>query len=167
MTKCFLPSIDDSLVTTLDSQFSFPELDRDEPDHPQNGPNSAPSMEECNELLELAAQGGIQFVRATEDGRYEVIAENTFVCEATLSARTIIDAFSVYLTFKAKNWHVTSARGEDNNNKIRWRNNSIDSWREIGSIFNGGYLVLLPLRKLVRYWVESLSGARIYIIFTW
>lgn len=32
--------------------------------------------EDCNELLELAAQGGIQFVRATEDGRYEVMTNS-------------------------------------------------------------------------------------------
>lgn len=32
--------------------------------------------DDCNELLELAAQGGIQFVRATEDGRYEVMTNN-------------------------------------------------------------------------------------------
>lgn len=61
----------DDLVTALDSQFSLsephPDADR------QNGANSTASMDECNELLELAAQGGIQFVRATEDGRYEVI----------------------------------------------------------------------------------------------
>ncbi|KAH0547418.1 hypothetical protein KQX54_019236 [Cotesia glomerata] len=34
------------------------------------------SMNDCNELLELAAQGGIQFVRATEDGRYEVMSNS-------------------------------------------------------------------------------------------
>lgn len=33
-------------------------------------------MNDCNELLELAAQGGIQFVRATEDGRYEVMSNS-------------------------------------------------------------------------------------------
>jgi len=59
-------------VTALDPQFSLPELNRNEPVR-QNGSNSTPSMDECNELLELAAQGGIQFVRATEDGRYEVM----------------------------------------------------------------------------------------------
>lgn len=63
---------DNSLVTTLDSQLSFPEFDHDEPNHRQNGPNLPPSIDDCNELLELAAQGGIQFVRAMEDGRYEV-----------------------------------------------------------------------------------------------
>lgn len=51
-----------------------------------NGPlsdsmhNSSDSHEsnsdECSELLELAAQGGIQFVRATEDGRYEVMSSS-------------------------------------------------------------------------------------------
>lgn len=65
-----LPS--DDLVTALDSQFSPTVLNRNEPDR-QNGPSSTTSMDECNELLELAAQGGIQFVRATEDGRYEVM----------------------------------------------------------------------------------------------
>lgn len=62
----------DHLVTALDSQFSPSVLNRNEPDR-QNGPSSTTSMDECNELLELAAQGGIQFVRATEDGRYEVM----------------------------------------------------------------------------------------------
>ncbi|XP_014475328.1 PREDICTED: uncharacterized protein LOC106744805 [Dinoponera quadriceps] len=66
----------DDLVTTLDSQFSLSELNHDEPDHRQSCPNSAPSMEDCNELLELAAQGGIQFVRATEDGRYEIMTNS-------------------------------------------------------------------------------------------
>lgn len=62
----------DDLVTALDSQFSPAVLNRNEPNR-QNGPSSTTSMDECNELLELAAQGGIQFVRATEDGRYEVM----------------------------------------------------------------------------------------------
>ncbi|KAH0950916.1 hypothetical protein HN011_002475 [Eciton burchellii] len=65
----------DGLVTALDPQFSLPELNRNEPVR-QNGSNSTPSMDECNELLELAAQGGIQFVRATEDGRYEVMTSS-------------------------------------------------------------------------------------------
>jgi len=65
-------SSSDHLVTALDSQFSPSALNRNEPDR-QNGPSSTTSMDECNELLELAAQGGIQFVRATEDGRYEVM----------------------------------------------------------------------------------------------
>lgn len=34
------------------------------------------SIDDCNELLELAAQGGIQFVRATDDGRYEVMSNS-------------------------------------------------------------------------------------------
>lgn len=73
-------------MTALDSQFSFSEFDRDEPVHHQNGPNSAPSIEDCNELLELAAQGGIQFVRATEDGRYEVTRKQlSHGCEAPLN----------------------------------------------------------------------------------
>lgn len=59
-------------MTALDTQFSLSEPDPDEVNH-QNSANSTPSIDECNELLELAAQGGIQFVRATEDGRYEVI----------------------------------------------------------------------------------------------
>nr|XP_012221938.1 PREDICTED: uncharacterized protein LOC105671946 [Linepithema humile] len=66
---------EDDLVTALDSQFSFSELNHNELDRP-NGPNSAPTMDDYNELLELAAQGGIQFVRATEDGRYEVMTSN-------------------------------------------------------------------------------------------
>lgn len=78
--KCFRQSVplhfyillSDDLVTALDSQFSVSELHPDEADC-QNSVNSTPSLDECNELLELAAQGGIQFVRATEDGRYEVI----------------------------------------------------------------------------------------------
>ncbi|XP_024867508.1 uncharacterized protein LOC112451832 [Temnothorax curvispinosus] len=65
----------DDLVTALDSQFSPSVLNRNEPDR-QNGPSSTTSMDECNELLELAAQGGIQFVRATEDGRYEVMTNS-------------------------------------------------------------------------------------------
>ncbi|KMQ94469.1 fez family zinc finger protein 2 [Lasius niger] len=65
----------DDLVTALDSQFSLSELHPDEADR-QNGANSTPSMDECNELLELAAQGGIQFVRAMEDGRYEVMTSS-------------------------------------------------------------------------------------------
>lgn len=67
-------SLVDDLVTALDSQFSFSELNHNELDR-QNGPNSAPTMDDYNELLELAAQGGIQFVRATDDGRYEVMQE--------------------------------------------------------------------------------------------
>ncbi|XP_029658905.1 uncharacterized protein LOC115232889 isoform X4 [Formica exsecta] len=65
----------DDLVTALDSQFSLSELHPDEAVR-QNSANSTPSMDECNELLELAAQGGIQFVRATEDGRYEVMTSS-------------------------------------------------------------------------------------------
>lgn len=61
----------ESLVTALDSQFTYNMPARNEPDR-QNGPVVSSAMEDCNELLELAAQGGIQFVRATEDGRYEV-----------------------------------------------------------------------------------------------
>lgn len=38
-------------------------------------PNDSQS-DDCSELLELAAQGGIQFVRATEDGRYEVMTNS-------------------------------------------------------------------------------------------
>ncbi|XP_011865272.1 PREDICTED: uncharacterized protein LOC105560626, partial [Vollenhovia emeryi] len=68
-------SSSDDLVTALDSQFSPSALNRNEPDR-QNGPSSTTSMDECNELLELAAQGGIQFVRATEDGRYEVMTNS-------------------------------------------------------------------------------------------
>lgn len=59
-------------MTALDSQFTYSESVRNEPDR-QNGPVVSSAMEDCNELLELAAQGGIQFVRATEDGRYEVM----------------------------------------------------------------------------------------------
>ncbi|KAL6268477.1 hypothetical protein P5V15_001610 [Pogonomyrmex californicus] len=65
----------DDLVTALDSQFSPSMLNRNEPDR-QNCPNSTTSIGECNELLELAAQGGIQFVRAMEDGRYEVMTNS-------------------------------------------------------------------------------------------
>ncbi|XP_036147463.1 uncharacterized protein LOC105835607 [Monomorium pharaonis] len=65
----------DDLVTALDSQFSPTVLNRNELDR-QNGPGSTTSIDECNELLELAAQGGIQFVRATEDGRYEVMTNS-------------------------------------------------------------------------------------------
>ncbi|XP_011064621.1 PREDICTED: uncharacterized protein LOC105152189 [Acromyrmex echinatior] len=65
----------DDLVTALDTQFSPSVLNRNESDR-QNGLNSTTSIDECNELLELAAQGGIQFVRATEDGRYEVMTNS-------------------------------------------------------------------------------------------
>nr|XP_034193225.1 uncharacterized protein LOC117610217 isoform X2 [Osmia lignaria] len=65
----------ESLVTALDSQFTYTESHRNEPDR-QNGPVVSTAMEDCNELLELAAQGGIQFVRATEDGRYEVMTNS-------------------------------------------------------------------------------------------
>ncbi|XP_015435550.1 PREDICTED: uncharacterized protein LOC107191110 [Dufourea novaeangliae] len=65
----------ESLVTALDSQFTYGEPARNEPDR-QNGTVVSSSMEDCNELLELAAQGGIQFVRATEDGRYEVMTNS-------------------------------------------------------------------------------------------
>ncbi|CAL7940690.1 unnamed protein product [Xylocopa violacea] len=65
----------ESLVTALDSQFTYTEPVRNEPDR-QNGPVVSSVMEDCNELLELAAQGGIQFVRATEDGRYEVMTNS-------------------------------------------------------------------------------------------
>ncbi|XP_063985039.1 uncharacterized protein LOC135166589 [Diachasmimorpha longicaudata] len=41
-----------------------------------NTSSTSTSMEDCSELLELAAQGGIQFVRATEDGRYEVMSNS-------------------------------------------------------------------------------------------
>ncbi|XP_043463971.1 RE1-silencing transcription factor A-like [Leptopilina heterotoma] len=57
----------ENLITPLDSQF-YPEKRSDHSD--QSSP------EDCNELLELAAQGGIQFVRATEDGRYEVMTNS-------------------------------------------------------------------------------------------
>ncbi|KAK1126008.1 hypothetical protein K0M31_005538 [Melipona bicolor] len=65
----------ESLVTALDSQFTYSEPARNEPDR-QNGTVVSSAMEDCNELLELAAQGGIQFVRATEDGRYEVMTNS-------------------------------------------------------------------------------------------
>ncbi|KAL0127665.1 hypothetical protein PUN28_003150 [Cardiocondyla obscurior] len=65
----------DDLVTALDSQFSPSAFNHNEPDQ-QNGLSSTASIDECNELLELAAQGGIQFVRATEDGRYEVMTNS-------------------------------------------------------------------------------------------
>ncbi|XP_078046693.1 uncharacterized protein LOC144475043 [Augochlora pura] len=65
----------ESLVTALDSQFTYGEAPRNEPNR-QNGTVVSPTMEDCNELLELAAQGGIQFVRATEDGRYEVMTNS-------------------------------------------------------------------------------------------
>ncbi|XP_051167847.1 uncharacterized protein LOC127285743 isoform X2 [Leptopilina boulardi] len=57
----------ENLITPLDSNF-YPEKRSDHSD--QSSP------EDCNELLELAAQGGIQFVRATEDGRYEVMSNS-------------------------------------------------------------------------------------------
>ncbi|XP_033210102.1 uncharacterized protein LOC117168494 isoform X2 [Belonocnema kinseyi] len=57
----------ESLITPLDSTL-YPEKN--------TGNTSISSPEDCNELLELAAQGGIQFVRATADGRYEVMTNN-------------------------------------------------------------------------------------------
>ncbi|KAK0175162.1 hypothetical protein PV327_008937 [Microctonus hyperodae] len=63
----------DNILTPLDSQFynneSFGESEQ------QSLPSRGSSMEDCNELLELAAQGGIQFVRATEDG-FEVMSNS-------------------------------------------------------------------------------------------
>lgn len=64
---CPFLSNSENLITPLDSQF-YPEKRSDHSD--QSSP------EDCNELLELAAQGGIQFVRATEDGRYEVMTNS-------------------------------------------------------------------------------------------
>ncbi|XP_011312221.1 uncharacterized protein [Fopius arisanus] len=43
---------------------------------PSSISSTSPSLEDCSELMELAAQGGIQFVRATEDGRYEVMSNS-------------------------------------------------------------------------------------------
>ncbi|KAG7188889.1 hypothetical protein KM043_008495 [Ampulex compressa] len=65
----------ENLVTAFDSQFTYAELTRNELDR-QSEPAPSSEMEDCNELLELAAQGGIQFVRATEDGRYEVMTNS-------------------------------------------------------------------------------------------
>lgn len=48
-------------------------MERNSQDQVNSGPGSA---EDCSDLLELAAQGGIQFVRATEDGRYEVMTNS-------------------------------------------------------------------------------------------
>ena len=62
-----LSSFLESLITPLDSSL-YPEK--------RSGSTSISSPEDCNELLELAAQGGIQFVRATGDGRYEVMTNN-------------------------------------------------------------------------------------------
>lgn len=60
------------LSTSLDAQFTYSEHIGGE-SHRSFDPSTISSADECNELLDLAAQGGIQFVRATEDGRYEVI----------------------------------------------------------------------------------------------
>ncbi|XP_012285816.1 uncharacterized protein LOC105702671 [Orussus abietinus] len=65
----------ESLVAPLDPQFPFEEPIRSDPER-LNQSIQTPAPEDCNELLELAAQGGIQFVRATEDGRYEVMTNS-------------------------------------------------------------------------------------------
>lgn len=64
-----------SLFTPLDAQFTYSEHIGGE-SHRSFDPSTISSNDECSELLDLAAQGGIQFVRATEDGRYEVISTN-------------------------------------------------------------------------------------------
>ncbi|KAL2742154.1 zinc finger protein 148-like isoform X1 [Vespula maculifrons] len=63
------------LSTSLDAQFTYSEHIGGE-SHRSFDPSTISSADECNELLDLAAQGGIQFVRATEDGRYEVMTSN-------------------------------------------------------------------------------------------
>lgn len=67
---------------------------------------------ECNELLELASQGGIQFVRATEDGRYEVMTNS--------EARELIAQNSHDLTIldgeEAKAINIFNSR--DNNHNV-------------------------------------------------
>ncbi|KAK2582954.1 hypothetical protein KPH14_009012 [Odynerus spinipes] len=63
------------LTAPLDGQFTYSEHVGCEPHRPLDPPVIS-STDECNELLDLAAQGGIQFVRATEDGRYEVMTSN-------------------------------------------------------------------------------------------
>lgn len=59
------------MLTPLDAEFFMQDSLGDSERHSHNG-----SIDDCNELLELAAQGGIQFVRATEDGRYEVMSNS-------------------------------------------------------------------------------------------
>ncbi|XP_057321244.1 uncharacterized protein LOC130665024 [Microplitis mediator] len=61
----------DNLLARLDSQLNKNSVGEYEQ---YSEPSRSSSINDCNELLELAAQGGIQFVRATEDGRYEVMS---------------------------------------------------------------------------------------------
>ncbi|XP_048512267.1 uncharacterized protein LOC105689158 isoform X2 [Athalia rosae] len=68
----------ESLIEPIESNFSCldqRELRCDVERNLQNRPSTS-AAEDCTDLLELAAQGGIQFVRATEDGRYEVMTNS-------------------------------------------------------------------------------------------
>ncbi|XP_046486816.1 uncharacterized protein [Neodiprion pinetum] len=62
----------ESLIEPIESEFSC--IDQREVQRSEGVDKN--SQEDCNDLLELAAQGGIQFVRATEDGRYEVMTNS-------------------------------------------------------------------------------------------
>nr|XP_050852700.1 uncharacterized protein LOC127064989 isoform X2 [Vespula vulgaris] len=68
-------AIDSGSESHQDAQFTYSEHIGGE-SHRSFDPSTISSADECNELLDLAAQGGIQFVRATEDGRYEVMTSN-------------------------------------------------------------------------------------------
>ncbi|XP_034951530.1 uncharacterized protein [Chelonus insularis] len=65
----------ENLLTPLENSQFYNMDSLGESEHPSE-PSHNSSMDDCNELLELAAQGGIQFVRATEDGRYEVMSNS-------------------------------------------------------------------------------------------
>ncbi|XP_011503483.1 PREDICTED: uncharacterized protein LOC105366662 [Ceratosolen solmsi marchali] len=74
----------DSLLTSMDSLSEILPCDDDNYTPTEHFLNTQPSVSTPNsshaatdeELLELAAIGGIQFVRATEDGRYEVMTNS-------------------------------------------------------------------------------------------
>lgn len=69
----FFPlSVENFLVPKMTEPLDSPPPVTPDESNPTSSPS--PPMEDCSELLELAAQGGIQFVRATEDGRYEVMS---------------------------------------------------------------------------------------------
>ncbi|KAI4485349.1 hypothetical protein M0804_006854 [Polistes exclamans] len=61
--------------TSLDGQFIYSDHIGGE-SHRSFDPSTISSTDEYNELLDLAVQGGIQFIRATEDGGYELMTSN-------------------------------------------------------------------------------------------
>ncbi|XP_015187537.1 PREDICTED: uncharacterized protein LOC107072270 [Polistes dominula] len=64
-----------STTTSLDGQFIYSDHIGSEL-HRSFDPSTISTTDEYNELLDLAVQGGIQFIRATEDGGYELMTSN-------------------------------------------------------------------------------------------